>query len=556
MRAIHDSRVLRLETQSLLDLCEEINSVRALTVWLLAKYGEWEQYLDLSCEASHYDDHSSFSDDYLVTSIMAKNPRLPTSIDKREVAIRKWREAEAVCAETNARLSHFMSGTHPSVPSDVTSSLHYAREHIREVLGPLTRSKLQFMEDNCRFGPGATTSCSGDVTYGRKYSRRIYDATPRVVPFRMFGFPESWRENVQEIRLTECSKLTTVPKSAKTDRVICTEPDLNIFVQLGIGALIRRQLKRSGLDLNTQNWNQYLAKRGVELGLCTMDLSSASDMISRSVVWLLVDESWCDLLHFARVDKTRLGDEIISMEKWSSMGNGYTFELETLLFKGIVFGALRTLGLEETFVGIYGDDLIFPAEAQELVERTLAFLGFRVNRGKTFGTGRFRESCGTDWFDCHNVRPVYFRSNHHDFQTICYIYANRVREWAHRRSGELACDRRLFKVWHRCFKAVNRYDRHRIPRGFGDVGFVSNFEEARPSYRASRRGNGWSGYYFRYRRVVTTERTVDPSGYLISSLHMGSKDFSLGREALRGRFKRPVTQEGYSLEWPNLGPWL
>jgi hypothetical protein len=57
---------------------------------------------------------------------------------------------------------------------------------------------------------------------------------------------------MSSLELRNSSKVRVVPKNAKTDRTICIEPDLNIFVQLGIGAVIRERLKAYGLDLNTQ----------------------------------------------------------------------------------------------------------------------------------------------------------------------------------------------------------------------------------------------------------------------------------------------------------------
>jgi len=569
MSVSHNSRVLELEIGLLLQLCENIASARSQMVYMLAVSGQWQDLVELKCDPINYNDHSAFADDYLVTSVMQKNPRLPLNIDRRSVAIEKFRTSERQCAEANERISGFLEGN-ISVTTDIRSAIHHARETIREILGPLTRSDLGFAERNMRFGPGATTSLSGVVTQGTKYSRRKIDATPRVASFRTFCFPEYWKQSVPEISLTQCSKLTTVPKNAKTDRVICIEPDLNIYVQLGIGALLRKKLSVFGLDLGTQDHNQMLSKRAHLDDLCTMDLSSASDTISREAVWLLLDYNWCDLLHFARVDKTRVDEEEISLQKWSSMGNGYTFELETIIFYGIVIGCLKALDQPYRFEDVlaYGDDLIFPNVARELVQRTLEFLGFSVNREKTFGKGLFHESCGTDWFGGNNVRPIFFRSLHHDFPTICYIYANNLRRWANRRKGGLSCDVRLLPAWLRCLSAVKAQERHLIPEGFGDVGFSADFDRATPSiYRLVSRQedrvsprdrvyNGWSGYTFRYREVKAKMFETSQLGCLTAFLSGKVTEFSLGREALRGRFLPPRTRRGHVLTWPNLGPWL
>ncbi|DAD50222.1 RNA-directed RNA polymerase [ssRNA phage Gerhypos.4_32] len=554
-RASVSTRVLKLELDLLRALCENIGSVRSLTVSLLASAGEWTQLLDLKCDPNHYDDHRSFSDDYLVTSVMQKNPRLPTDTDKAAVAIGKFRRAEEVCSETNRRLAGYMYGNIP-FPSDVRPSIHYAREIIRSILGPLTRADLQYAESNMRFGPGSTTSVSGVVTQGKKYSRLEIDATPRLASFRAFCFPEYWKQLVKSIRVTPSSKLTTVPKNAKTDRVICIEPDLNIFVQLGTGALIRKKLMHFGLDLDSQERNQNLARDAGKLDLCTMDLSAASDTISREVVWCLLPDRWGELLHYSRVDKTRIGEEIIPLEKWSSMGNGYTFELESLIFLGIVLGCCEAIGCDTSSVSVYGDDLIFPNEARELVERTLTFLGFSVNVEKTFGKGRFHESCGTDWFDGVNVRPFFLRSLHHDFESVCYLYANNARHWARRSNNDGTCDSRLLPFWLRCFRAVEPNERHLIPQGFGDVGFVVDFDFAKPTLSRSLRDRGWGGFTFHYRSVKAERAEISHLGCLTAWLNGNCTTWTRGIESLRGRFSPATREEGYSLEWPNLGPWL
>jgi hypothetical protein len=565
MSVSYKDRVFGLETELLLTLCENIGSPRALAVHLLASSAEWEQLLELKIRADDYDDHQSFSDDYLVTALLSKNQRVPLPTDKQKVAIDKFARAESVCADTNQRLSEYESGR-ISPPSDICRVIHHAREYIRRILGPLTRADLSFAESKMRFGPGATTSVSGVVTQGKKYSPRVLDTTPRLLDFGLFCLPPGWRKSVHGWNVVNASKLTTVPKNAKTDRVICIEPDLNIFVQLGIGALIREKLRLFGLDLNTQSKNQFMASVASHSGLCTLDLSSASDTISRSVVWHLLPERWVELLHLARVDNTVLPDgTVVALEKWSSMGNGYTFELESLIFYGILLGAAEVGGWGHGDVTAYGDDLILPLELERLVVGALTFLGFSVNVDKSFGKGRFHESCGTDWFDGHNVRPFFLRTDHHDFPTVCYVYANSLRRWAHRRNNGVSCDRRLLPAWLRCFTAVDPADRHRIPEGFGDVGFVENLDRAVPGFR-SRRGPrvsgirsdhplGWATYEFSYRRVQAVERVISEEGCLTAFLNGNHTEFSHGRESLRGRFMRAATKMGHVLTWPNLGPW-
>jgi len=56
---------------------------------------------------------------------------------------------------------------------------------------------------------------------------------------------------------------------------------------------------------------------------------------------------------------------------------------------------------------VYGDDIIVPSESYDMVSWALECFGFQVNPEKSFSTGPFRESCGTDAFAGTNVRPIF-----------------------------------------------------------------------------------------------------------------------------------------------------
>lgn len=549
----HASRVLALEIEATQALLKSLDTPRALTVSLLISAGEWQQYLDLDVNPDHYLDSSSFMDDYQATEVLKKNPRLPVAIDRAAVAKRKFYDAEEACRLTNARIQQFRED--PLIAgSDVMNTVLRAQDIIQRIVGSHpNRSDLIFIEDNMRFGPGATTSVSGVVTQGRKFSNNSLDCTEDTVLFRAFAFPHQWKRTVQELNIVRGSRLTTVPKNAKTDRCICIEPDLNIYIQLGIGACIRRKLKRFGLDLDSQEGNQLLASNAWKLDLATIDLSAASDTVSIEAVKLLLPPWWTHLLSLPRCRSTQVDGTWVELEKWSSMGNGYTFELESLLFYSIALAV--TPYSEWHNVRVYGDDIIIPNDSVPSLMRALNFLGFKVNTEKTFGKGVFHESCGTDWFMGRNVRPFFLRSDHHDFPTICYLYANNARRWANRRNGGWSCDSRCLPFWLRCFRAVKPKDTHRVPEGFGDVGFVVDFDQASPPVRFPR-GVGWGGYWFVYRRIGSVERVISEEGCLTAFLSGKCTDFSQGRESLRGRYRRAVRKLGHSHEWPNLGPWL
>jgi len=98
------------------------------------------------------------------------------------------------------------------------------------------------------------------------------------------------------------------------------------------------------------------------------------------------------------------------LEKFSSMGNGFTFELETLIFSALARSLVAARGLDPSVVRCYGDDLIVPAECYSDVVAGLKMFGFSPNMKKTFGEGPFRESCGGDYWRGVPVRAHFIET--------------------------------------------------------------------------------------------------------------------------------------------------
>jgi hypothetical protein len=63
-------------------------------------------------------------------------------------------------------------------------------------------------------------------------------------------------------------------------------------------------------------------------------------------------------------------------------------------------------------VYIYGDDIIIPTDEVSAIANGLESLLLKVNYDKSFGTGKFRESCGMDAYDGCDVTPCYVRRIH------------------------------------------------------------------------------------------------------------------------------------------------
>lgn len=217
------------------------------------------------------------------------------------------------------------------------------------------------------------------------------------------------------------NKVTFVPKSVTSLRSIAIEPNGSMMVQLGIHEYLVKFLSKYGNSILSQERNQKLAREGSITGqLATIDLSNASDSISLALVYQMFPTDWFELLYRMRAPSGILPNgESIKYEKFASMGNGTTFAVETLLFLAIC----RAISSDRR-VSVYGDDIIIPTSAAQILEEVLNELGFKFNNEKSFTSGPFRESCGCDWYNGNSVTPKYWRSGSDPLITEVYEFLN------------------------------------------------------------------------------------------------------------------------------------
>jgi len=452
---------------------------------------------------------------------MSKYPDWDIGIDRQAVALEKFQESERKCEETNIRLRSMRGEGITTLTAD--SLLEAARYKIAAALGPFSWDDASLL---FRFGPGAsatTPKLIGDAYY--KYGDESPSATqgcavlagcaiaqlPRwytclagIDPGAPFAMPGGHIIARDHISIVEGNRVVTVPKNAKTDRTIAAEPLLNSYVQQGIGRLIRRKLKRVGVDLDDQTRNQRLAKEGSLLGsLCTIDLSAASDSVSIELVRRLLPPDWEEALEQCRSPKGILpSGEIVTYQKWSSMGNAYTFELESLIFWALCSAVMDHYHGKERRLAVYGDDIIVPTAVFGWVEELLSFCGFSVNGKKTFFSGPFRESCGKHYFLGDDVTPFYVRKDI-DRPTRLIWAANSVRRWSRRVGWGL--DGRFLPVYQFLVSILPPEMRHvSCPDGVGDMSLFGDLDEACPQ-RAPQGGP----FYFTGFREAVKKKIVD-----------------------------------------------
>lgn len=266
-------------------------------------------------------------------------------------------------------------------------------------------------------------------------------------------------------------RVITVPKTPKTDRIIAIEPTCMQYMQQALMAemvdVLERDtpdvgfyrrfgrpdhsydgvIPRSGdrtaadkrdrakyipssfLGFNNQEPNRILAELGSQFGhLATLDLSEASDRVSVRHVedlmsrWPLLREA----VMAVRSTKAAIPgkfkhdpDRVIDLHKYASMGSALCFPVEAMVFVTTVFvGVERALSrplTQQDLIGlvgkvrVFGDDIIVPVEFVHSVVQTLESYGFKVNRSKSFWNGKFRESCGGDYYDGTDITLIRVR---------------------------------------------------------------------------------------------------------------------------------------------------
>lgn len=418
-----------------------------------------------------------------VLAFFQKRRDTDIGVDTQAKAWGTFKETELKCFETNELLRKYSRGGFYFVPR-VEAVMFIAQRKISAILG--TCPSLE--ELKLRFGPGATTQVKKkDASPRRKLSQAfcVSEDAIRFLPELLAEMPlwaqvdETGTKGVCHEVVVSDGRVDFVRKTCKTDRTIVVEPMLNGLVQTAIGDYISDRLLRQGVNLRDQTINQRLAREGSLTGeVATLDLRSASDLIASGLVESLLPLEWWDLLRAFRTGWVDTPEGRMRLEKFSSMGNGFTFALESLIFYALAKACAEESGPGR--VSVYGDDIIVPATAVPLLLETLTAVGFEVNTKKSYWSGAFRESCGKDYSSGFDVRPVYLK----DVLSASDIF--RLHNW-YARMYEAEPTELLLSLVDDSLALWG-------PDGYGDGHLISLTDEVR--LRPHKRDLGWSGYTF------------------------------------------------------------
>lgn len=421
----------------------ELDCPTSLGLYLCLKYGDYDSIAKHSVSPAHFNKAEDYFHAKQAVSYLGKFPHPSIRSEVlREKAFATFLQGEEQCIATNWRFRQIERNPlyYGNRFADV---LHRARLKICDVLGDVP---YQEIVEQARLGPGNSLAVDG-TSASDKFGSSEISCTEELLPWAGILLTEypAWVEahsyNLErthyngweaatwgeidcilekfrvedgftaQIALTVVpgEKYGQVPKDAKTNRNIGTQPLLNGWLQLGVGQVMRRRLKKVGVDLDLgQDHNRRLAKIGSERGhLATFDLTNASDTIATRLVSYLLPDDWFRFLDLIRCKRIQIDGKVQALNRFSSMGNGFTFELESLIFWALTSVITEPKSHKE--IAVYGDDIIAKGRYSRRIRTYFGWCGFTVNPKKSFSTGPFRESCGADYWAGRDVRPLFLK---------------------------------------------------------------------------------------------------------------------------------------------------
>lgn len=408
-----------------IDFCVGVGTPLAHQAIVAVKHNPAE-LKQLLPEPGRYSSAESFALDWQVYSFLRKFKGLPGTTDRerREAAHSSWSAGELRCFHANRRIRAVLQGDNtllamplPGSPGEKVVTLAtiilMAQRKVEAVLGPFDFKKVT---RECRWSTGATADHPRGTQMSKKMTEKM-TVTSRALPHlrKVISRDPGWMSAItgrqtynyaspldNNFSVIEYNRFLTVPKTAFTDRCIGAEPTGNSFLQQGVGRYIRRRLRRVGVDLDDQSWNQYLASKAYVLGYSTIDLEGASDSVSHQFVKLMLPTRWFDYLSDLRSPFSRFAtgktSKRVHLQKFSSMGNAFTFELESLLFWSLASSVNEAFSEHGGSVGVYGDDIVVRRDLYDPLVAVLNWCGFKVNSAKSYRDGNFFESCGAHYF--------------------------------------------------------------------------------------------------------------------------------------------------------------
>jgi len=369
--------------------------------------GSWRA---LTCGMNEFPQPYQLKTTYQMTNLFKKfsfSQDLYTPTDLIKESTKKF-------MDNQNRLSNFRIDKSDPVIRDILFS---TRGYVDQILGDFT--SLEICE-RATFGKKSSVGIPmRKACEGERYEAPITGSDAQIEWFdKYFG---AWNRPALEYaksrahlrkkdlyRSVDILEAVLVPKTWKSLRMIMPNTTIGTLYSSGLGRTLEERLRCFGYDIRKlQPVHGELAKIGSITGsLVTADQSMASDNITVQLIDEVFPYRWAQALKFGRIEEITLNGVRTFTPTFSTMGIGFTFPLQTLVFLSLLLAIRDHCGLDEhTVISVFGDDLIYDYRMHETVMSVFPAIGLLINADKTFADGKFRESCGYDYYAGADVRP-------------------------------------------------------------------------------------------------------------------------------------------------------
>lgn len=265
------------------------------------------------------------------------------------------------------------------------------------------------------FPYGADAFPAPDIGPGESYEKR-----PRSARIEFFCDPRFSFSGAQREPTIRLSRACAVPKNWKRLRLIFIEPSSRMLVEKALQGWLYDAAGKYPLGRYVNFADQTSQHvRLLKPESASIDLSDASDWIDRRIVWLAFARR--PLLRSLLFGSRAIGDSTGKrFSCYSTMGNATTFPVMSLLLAAVTRlceSQARRAGAKLWTSGVFGDDIVCHEVIYGSVTGVLCDLGLKVNAAKSYVCSPFKEACGLDLVEGHDVTPIKVKSLHTDTHT-------------------------------------------------------------------------------------------------------------------------------------------
>lgn len=247
----YDTAIDRVIRDSVISLCQKIDSSASLSLALKLKYNCDFAVATAEIAATDYTNAESFAKDYLCVNILRKWPGLRLhGVDPEDNALAAWKASEEKCKKTNEIFRH------PAklVKSSLHPILYRAQMKIANVLGDL---RVFDILEKSRWGSGASLGVTRKEGLEIKISVEP-TVTSSCLPYAqaVVAMDPVWFESVTGFRpvgpysVLPCffkvvagEEFFTVPKDAVKHRCCGKQPTMNGFFTSRCGSLLKTETR-------------------------------------------------------------------------------------------------------------------------------------------------------------------------------------------------------------------------------------------------------------------------------------------------------------------------